>query len=137
MTDFHGTPGLDQDRYRIIDEPSPGGMSRYGFNPFFAFLAVMLLGSTGFAAFLFNSMALNGPKKSREITLCVIGILSARLLGYQLGEMLTSGALPDSSAPYFFTLLTALRLGIGYFVFVSQAETHELRKYLKSLQERR
>lgn len=124
------------DRYRIMDEPAPSGLGRYAVNPFFPFLLLMLLGPLGFVAFLANSVALNGPRKSREITLCLAGYIGIRLIGFQLDGMLDSGALPLDSAPYLATLLTALRLGVGYFIFVSQAETHELRNYLKSLQER-
>jgi len=123
-------------RYRIIDEAAPGPLSRYAVNPFFPFLLVMLLGSLGFVAFIANAVALNGPQRVREITICVVAIAVIALARLEVVILLNNGTLPNGSASYVFTLLTALRLAFGYFVFVSQAETHELRKYLRSLQER-
>ncbi len=137
MTDFRAMPETDDDRYRIVDEPAAGALTRFAVNPFFPFLLVMLLGPLGFLAFIANSVALNGPKLKREIMICIAAIISVWFVKTELIRMLDTGALSVTWAPYLGALLTALRLAFGYFVFVSQAETHELRKYLRSLQERR
>ena len=131
MTDKGAVP-----RYQIIDEPRPGLLDRIAMNPMLPFFAAMLLWPWGFLAFVLNSLALNGPSKWVEILLAIGAVALGVGLGVAGVVAISQGLLPEATLPYLRVVIIAASMLLGYRVYISQAETFELRAYFASLRGR-
>ena len=123
----------DQFRYRLVDEPRPGPLSRIALPPILMFIGATLLLPWGFLLITANAVALNGPNRNREV------VLSLGALGCYYGSIalldwaVRSDMLAVNQAHYFFVGGVGLGLTLLAFAFVSQQQAYELRRYLKEL----
>lgn len=114
-------------RYRLPDEPIPGGFSRYAVDPMWPLLALMLAGNGfGLAWFAFNSLALGSAARAREWTFIAASLLGSIALLLLLGFASGSGWLDASSLRYATLSLVALKLVCGYVIYLSQQRGCEL-----------
>jgi len=118
-------------RYRIIDEPRPGGLERFALPPLLIFIVGNLLLPWGWLLFVWNALALNGPQRNREIayTALAVGIYHAAAL--LLDNLIAAEIISVAPARYLF--IAAVGLGFIFIAraYVSQAEMNELRTYLR------
>lgn len=115
------------ERYRILDEPEPSRLARLSVNPFWIFLASMLGGAAvGWTWFLFNGFAFGSPTRRREALLVVAGIAGVALLVLGASQLLAHGYVPKSAYPYVPLVFVAYKLGIAYFLHLTQSRGFEL-----------
>jgi hypothetical protein len=123
----------DQFRYRLVDEPRAGPLSKLALPPILMFIVATVLLPWGFLLITANAIALNGPNRNREVALslgalgCYYGTIA--LLDLVVG----SNLLANNQAHYVFVTGVGLGLTLLAFAFVSQQQAYELRRYLKEL----
>ena len=116
--------------YRIQDEPIGERRGLPALDPFWPLLAMMFGGAwIGTAAFAYNAWVLRGPTWGREIGLAISALLGAPVLLFGLGLLRSSDLLPGSSLQYAFLLIVAWKLGLAYWVFFLQQNSHALYEY--------
>ena len=114
-------------RYRLPDEPIPGGLSRYAVDPMWPLLALMLAGNAfGLAWFAFNSVALGSPSRNREWMYVALNLLGSAALVLLLAMASSNGWLDASALRYAGLSLIALKLMCGYSIYLSQQRSCEL-----------
>ena len=114
-------------RYRLPDEPMPGGLSRYAVDPMWPLLALMLAGNGfGLAWFAFNSVALGSPSRNREWMYAAFNLLGSAVLVLLLAMASGNGWLDASALRYAGLSLIALKLICGYSIYLSQQRSCEL-----------
>jgi len=123
-------PPHDPLGYRIIDEPRSGPLQRFALPPLLVFLVGNFFLPWGWLLIAANAIALNGPHRNREIALSMaaiglywLGIAALNLLG-------NSGLIDLQYARYAFVFVLGAGLACAAWAFVSQEQTHQLRKYL-------
>lgn len=118
------------DSYRIIDEPEPNRLSQWAVDPLWPFLAVMLGGAgIGLLWFAFNAVALGSGSRSKELTLAAasfVGAMALTLLGFYL---VNRDVLTVDNLPYWAIVLVVYKVGLAYFIHLSQARSSELFTY--------
>jgi hypothetical protein len=116
--------------YRIQDEPIGERRGLPALDPFWPLLAMMFGGAwIGTAAFAYNAWVLRGPTWGREIGLAITTLLGAPVLLLGLGLLRSSDMLPGSSLQYAFLLIVAWKLGLAYWMFFLQQNSHALYEY--------
>ena len=118
------------ERYQIIDEPSPGPLARFAVNPMVPFLIFMVFPPLGAPFFLFNTIALNGRTWLRELAVLAFACVLRFGIPYPLALWSVSQGVPVRAIPYIEVVPIALSLWLGYRVFFGQAVTHALKTYL-------
>lgn len=114
-------------RYRIPDEPRPTGLIRYAVDPMWPLLALMLSGNAlGLAWFAFNSRALGSATAAREWAYIAASVIGCMLLALAIGWAMQNGFLDDSAIQYAALAFPALKLSLGYALYVSQSRSTEL-----------
>ncbi len=114
-------------RYRIPDEPRPTGLIRYAVDPMWPLLALMLSGNAlGLAWFAFNSRALGSAGAAREWTYIAASLIGCVLLALSIGWGRQNGFLENSAIQYAALAFPALKLSLGYALYVSQSRSTEL-----------
>ena len=114
-------------RYRIPDEPRPTGLIRYAVDPMWPLLALMLSGNAlGLAWFAFNSRALGSATAMREWAYIAASVIGCVLLALAIGWAMQNGVLDDSAIQYAALAFPALKLSLGYALYVSQSRSTEL-----------
>ncbi len=114
-------------RYRIPDEPRPTGLIRYAVDPMWPLLALMLSGNAlGLAWFAFNSRALGSPNAAREWTYIAASVIGCVLLALLIGWAARNGFLENSAIQYAALGFPALKLSLGYALYVSQSRSTEI-----------
>lgn len=114
-------------RYRIPDEPRPTGLIRYAVDPMWPLLALMLSGNAlGLAWFAFNSRALGSATAARESAYILASVIGCVLLTLAIGWARQNGVLDDSAIQYAALAFPALKLSLGYALYVSQSRSTEL-----------
>lgn len=114
-------------RYRLPDEPMPGGLSRYAVDPMWPLLALMLAGNGfGLMWFAFNGTALGSPSRAREWLYIGTSVLGSAMLIFLLAMSSTNGWLEGSALRYAGLSLIALKLVCGYSLYLSQQRSCEL-----------
>jgi hypothetical protein len=118
-------------RYRIVDEPRPGPLQRFALPPLLVFLVGNFFLPWGWLLIAGNAVALNGPKRNREIAFAAIaaGIYFAAIV--VLDGQLRTGALTVNHASYLFVLAIGAGLVLIATAYVSQDQTAQLRRYLR------
>lgn len=107
--------------YRIPDEPRPGGLAEYAVNPFWPFLAMMLGGSwAGLPWFVINGSAIGSATFRREATIAALTPVLSIAYAFVALTLLDLLGLPDRAVAYAVVLLSALKLGAGYYLYVLQ-----------------
>ena len=117
-------------RYRIPDEPRPGGLAHLTVDPIWPFFALMLCGPwLAIPWFLLNGLALGTPTQRRE-WLALAGMIAGSLAVVLLISALTNaGFLQGVSLRLSLLSIIALKLGLGMAVTVMQARSFELWSY--------
>lgn len=114
-------------RYRIPDEPRPTGLIRYAVDPMWPLLALMVSGNAlGLAWFAFNSRALGSANAAREWTYIAASLIGCVLLTLAIDSADRNGLLQDSAIQYAVLAFPALKLSLGYALYVSQSRSTEL-----------
>lgn len=114
-------------RYRIPDEPHPSGLIRYAVDPMWPLLALMLSGNgLGLAWFAFNAKALGSATAAREWIYIVASLIGCVLLALVIGWAANNGWLDDSAIKYAALAFPALKLSLGYALYVSQSRSSEI-----------
>ncbi len=114
-------------RYRIPDEPRPSGLIRYAVDPMWPLLALMLSGNAlGLAWFAFNARALGSPNIVRESAYIAASLVGCVLLALAIGWAARNGFLENAAIQYAALAFPALKLSLGYALYVSQSRSTEL-----------
>lgn len=116
--------------YAIVDEPRPGALQQWVVNPLWPFFALMLAGSwLALPWFAFNGLALGSATRRREWLVVLLAtplkvglFLFLMMLHRKLG-------LPEGALRYHVTVVTALGLGLGYWLFNLQQSSFALYQY--------
>ncbi|WP_116807593.1 hypothetical protein [Steroidobacter cummioxidans] len=123
--------------YRIQDEPIGDRRGPPALDPFWLLLAMMFggawLGATGFAV---NAWLLRGPTWGREIGIAIAVLLGAPVILFGLGLLRTGGLLPGSSLHYALLLIVAWKLGLAYWIYFLQQNSHALYEYFSGAADR-
>jgi hypothetical protein len=118
---------LHATRYRIPDEPRPTGLIRYAVDPMWPLLALMLSGNgLGLAWFAFNSRALGSATAAREWVYIAASLIGCVLLALAIGWAAHNGWLEESAIKYAALGFPALKLSLGYALYVSQSRSSEI-----------
>jgi hypothetical protein len=114
--------------YRIKDEPTGHRSHALIVNPFWALLALML-GGAWLSALMYsaNAILLRGPTWQREVALAGLMLLGAPLILIGLAQL--APWLPQRSLSYLYLTITLWKLGMGYWLFFLQQNTHALYEY--------
>jgi hypothetical protein len=123
----------DAFRYRLIDEPRPSKLSKIALPPFLVFMVAAFFQPWGFLLIALNAVALNGPKRNREIACALAPIPLYFLALVLLGGLINGGTMTVGQAGYALVAAVGLGLASAAFAYVSQARTFELRRYLSQL----
>ena len=116
-----------RDGYRILDEPTPGGLAGYVVNPSFPLLALMLAGTWLSAPwFAFNALALGSPTARREIGLSAALLAGAAALSFGLLAAYSQGLIGERGVHYWVLIPTVWKLGLGYWLFMLQLRSFHL-----------
>jgi hypothetical protein len=116
--------------YRILDEPSPGGLAHLSVNPFWIFLGMMLGGAwLGWPWFVLNSFAIGSATRVKELGLAALGLIGTVALAFGWLAMGKVGVIHEGNAPYAATVFIVYKLAVTYFVFLAQQRSFELHRY--------
>lgn len=116
-------------RYRIVDEPRPNFLSKLALPPLLVFLVATFFQPWGFLLLAFNSIALNGPHRNRELVLSIIPI-GVYFGSIELLDMIVdAGIVTFQTTLYLFVAAIGAGLACAAFAFISQSHTFELRRY--------
>lgn len=113
--------------YQIIDEPSPGKLSRFTVDPMWPLFAFMFGGPfISWAWSLFNGLALGSPSRGREALAVGLGLLAyfAVLIG-----VAATGLLQQLSPVYVRTALVVVSLATCYYLYLKQSVASEIYQY--------
>lgn len=116
--------------YRIVDEPTPGPLSRLVVQPLWPLLALMLAGSwLGYPWFVVNAFAVGSPSRAKETFWAALGFVGSLALGVGLLALAGTGVLPEPALPYAAVGIVAWRLGVGYVLYTLQSRSFHLYTY--------
>jgi hypothetical protein len=114
-------------RYRIPDEPRPTGMAHLAVDPLWPLLTLMLAGNgIGLLWFAINSRALGSPTAMKEALYIAASLIGCIALGVALAWCRQQALLSGEGLAYAGLSITALKLGIGYALYLNQARCAEL-----------
>lgn len=121
---------MNTGRYKIMDEPMPGGLARWIVDPVWPLLACMVVGALpGLAWLAFNSFALGSPTRLRESLLCLAGLVGVVLVFASTNAAVDSQLLSPVQARYVVLLAVAWKLSCGYMACFIQQRALELHQY--------
>ena len=116
--------------YRLADEPRPSTISNLAVNPFWPLLASMLAGVwLAWPWFIVNATAVGSPTRRREIVGIIIGLAGSAALLFGLIVLRESGTLPAGSIPYAVIAMTVWKLGVSYWLYMTQQRTFGIWEY--------
>ncbi len=116
--------------YQIMDEPSPGGLSRVAVQPFWPLLAVMFGGAwLSWPWFVVNAFAIGSPTRRREIILASCGFGGNIVLSVGMVVLFYNEIVPRAGGPYLGLVLLVWKLGVSYWLYVLQSRTFGLYEY--------
>jgi hypothetical protein len=116
--------------YRIADEPKPSGLAHLAVNPFWPFLGVMFGGVwLSWPWFVLNGFAIGSPTRRKEIAIAAGGLALCAVLLLGVAALTARGYIPQTRIPYVILLLTAVKLGVTYWLHIVQSSTFEVYEY--------
>lgn len=102
-------------RYRLPDEPRPGGLSHLVVHPIWPLLAIMTCGpALAWPWFALNGWALGSPTRVRETLVAIGGFLGNLASLLLIGVVVEGFDLPEGTLPYLLILASTWKLGITY-----------------------
>ena len=114
-------------RYRIPDEPRPTGLIRYAVDPLWPLMALMLSGNViGLLWFAFNARALGSPAVLREAGYIAASLAGCMMAALVIGWAAEYGYLQGSAVKYAALAFPAVKLSLGYALYLSQSRSAEL-----------
>ena len=118
-------------RYRILDEPRPGALSKAAVRPFWPLLACMVGGPwIGWPWFVVNSLAVGGVKRVPTIVTAIVGMLGAAGIVVAFATAL-QGGLGRMAQNFWLLGLVVWKLGIAYVLYLLQHRDVELFEYYR------
>ena len=118
-------------RYRLVDEPRGGVLQRFALPPLLVFIVATFFSPWGFLLIAANAVALNGPRRNREIAFAALAFLLYFAALAALAATVRAGALDVGQANYLFVVAIGGALVLAATAYVSQHEAAELRRYLQ------
>lgn len=116
--------------YRLPDEPSPSGLSRYAVDPLWPLLTLMLAGGGfGLLWFAFNAAALGSPTRGREWGCIALSVIGAPVLVIAVTVAVGAGWLSPRNAPYAMLSMLLLKVAVAYMLYLMQQRTFEIWEY--------
>ena len=116
--------------YAIVDEPRPGALQQWVVNPLWPFFALMFAGAwLALPWFAFNALALGSATRRREWLVVLLTTPLKLGLFFFLLMLHRKLGLPDGAMRYHMTVVTALSLGLGYWLFNLQQPSFALYQY--------
>lgn len=116
--------------YRIIDEPTPGTLSKLSVNPVWPLLSFMLVGSwLAIPWFIFNGVAVGSPTIRREIAWCVAGLVVSAVFAVVLLIYYDFNNDATGQLKYLLLVLIVWKLAVMYVLYSLQSHTIELYEY--------
>lgn len=114
-------------RYRIPDEPHPTGLIRYAVDPLWPLMALMLSGNgIGLLWFAFNARALGSPAVLRETGYIAASLVGCVVAALTIGWAAQHGYLQGSAVKYAVLAFPAVKLSLGYALYLSQSRSAEI-----------
>jgi hypothetical protein len=117
--------------YTILDEPRPGALAHLVVNPFWPLLAAMMAG-TWIAGpwFIFNAFAMGSATRKAETWLVIGSVLASLAFIFGLGFVSTAlFPISKEHAPYVQIVLSVIKLGFAYAVWIKQERSVALYTY--------
>lgn len=121
----------DSLRYRLVDEPRPGPLQQLALPPLLVFMVGTFFLPWGLLLVAANAVALNGPRRNREIVFALIPIAVYFGALEVLDALVRGGVMSVDTAHYFFVAAIGLGLVFVAIAYVSQHQTAELRRYIR------
>lgn len=118
-------------RYRIVDEPRPGPLGRFALPPLLVFLVGQFFLPWGMLLLAGNALALNGPRRAREVVLALAPIVIWYGVIAVLDAAVRADVLTVDGADYVFVAALGVALLFAANAYVSQEQTAQLRRYLR------
>lgn len=118
-------------RYLLVDEPRPSVLSRVALPPLLVFMAATFFLPWGYLLIAVNAVALNGPRRNREIALPLSSLALYFLALRSLDGAVRTGLLSQGAAPYLLVAAIGIGMALAAFAYVSQAHAFELRRHLQ------
>ena len=117
--------------YKIADDPTPSGLSRFVVRPFWPLLATMMAGTwVSLPWFVFNAHAVGSPTRFRETLIAAGGFFAFVATAALLLELEARGVIVGPLRAQLGVLgLTALKLGFAYALCILQSRTFALYEY--------
>lgn len=117
--------------YHIVDEPRPSKLQKFAMPPLLVFIIGNLFLPWGWTLIGANAVLSNGPSRNLEIAYVLISI-GIYFLGIMLlNAVINVGFLNLELGRYAFSFVIGGALILIAKAYVSQAETANLRKYLR------
>lgn len=114
-------------RYAIPDEPRPGAQERWIVDPMWPLFAQMLGGSwLALPWFVFNGIALGSPTRRREWLLAGASLAGSAALLFAIAVIAKRYDLGRTGVQLALLAVVALKLGVGYALYMLQARSFEL-----------
>ncbi len=116
--------------YRIADEPKPGTMQHLTVNPIWPLLGIMFGGAwLSWPWSVFNGIAMGSPTLRKEVGLAVLGFIGSAVIVGVTVVMLSMNILTKDTVDYALLALTVWKLGISYWLFVTQNTGFQIYEY--------
>lgn len=117
-------------RYQIIDEPQPGGLSSIVVQPFWPLLGIMFVGpGFSWSWFVLNGFAMGSPTRKRELSVALAGVAGSAVLVAVLGSLFLGEIVPDPAKPYLILVHVVFRLAVSYALYSMQSRTFGIYEY--------
>ena len=113
--------------YRIVDEPSPSGVSHLAVRPLWPLLGLMLGGAwLGWPWFALNAVALGVHRRNRALGWLALSAAIAILFAVGMAALFHAGRFPRNVYPWLSLVLSLWKLTSAYVAYEHQEPSSEL-----------
>lgn len=114
----------------MLDEPRPGGLSRFAVNPLWPLLAMMFGGAwLALPWFALNGFAVGSPNRFRETALGAGGLAGSLALALAIGAADSRGALSETAIRFAVLGVVVWKLAVAYWLYALQSRSFGLYEY--------
>jgi len=114
-------------KYAIIDEPTPGPLTRLAVSPLWIFLGAIFGGAgIGLLWFALNSLAIGSATKKREFAYVALGLLGTPVIYFLLGVLWERNVIGEGLEPYLHLVTTIFQLLVVYQLHLIQSRSFQL-----------